>query len=170
MTGVGQPIPSNCQGWGRILLDNALFFPGDARQLWVTDDTTGFPTGSSGETRTFDFTVNSSSVPFKVTLVWTDFPSTPAAAIHLVNDLDLQVVGPGGTFLGNVFSGGQSTTGGSADRRNTVEQVLRLAPTAGSYTVTVRSFTVPNGPQPFALVVTGDVVAVPVELQSFDVQ
>jgi hypothetical protein len=170
MTGVGQPIPSNCQGWGRILLDNALFFPGDARHLWVNDDTTGFPMGSSGETRTFDFTVNSASVPFKVTLVWTDFPSTPAAGIHLVNDIDLQVVGPGGTFLGNVFSGGQSATGGSADRRNTVEQVLRLAPTPGSYTVTVRSFTVPNGPQPFALVVTGDVDAVPVELQSFDVK
>ena len=50
MTGVAQPIPSNCQGWGRILLDNALYFPGDARRLWVKDDTVGFPTGSSGET------------------------------------------------------------------------------------------------------------------------
>ena len=45
--------------------------------------------------------------------MWTDFPSTPAANPHLNNDLDLEVVGPGGTFLGNVFSGGQSTTGGS---------------------------------------------------------
>jgi hypothetical protein len=159
MTGVALPIPSNCQGWGRILLDNALFFPGDARRLWVRDDTTGFPMGSSGETRSFGFTVNSGSVPFKVSLVWTDFPSTPAATPHLNDDLDLEVVGPGGTFLGNVFSGGQSTTGGSPDRRNTVEQVLRLTPTPGSYTVTVRSFNVPNGPQPFALVVTGDVTA-----------
>lgn len=171
MTGVSQPIPSNCQGWGRILLDNALYFPGDARRLWVSDDTTGFPMGSSGETRSYDVTVNGASVPFKVSLVWTDFPSTPAANPHLNDDLDLEVVGPGGTYLGNVFTGGQSTTGGSADRRNTVEQVLRLAPTPGTYTVTVRSFNVPNGPQPFALVVTGDITPpVPVELQRFEVE
>jgi len=159
MTGVTPPIPSNCQGWGRILLDNALYFPGDVRRLWARDDTVGFPLGSSGETRTFGFTVNSASAPFKATLVWTDFPSTPAASPHINDDLDLEVVGPGGTYLGNVFSGGQSTTGGAADRRNGVEQVLRLSPTPGDYTVTVRSFTVPNGPQPFALVVTGDITA-----------
>jgi hypothetical protein len=159
MTGVAQPIPSNCQGWGRILLDNALFFPGDARRLWVKDDTTGFPAGSSGETRTFSFTVASGSVPFKATVVWTDFPSTPAANPHINDDLDLEVAGPGGTFKGNVFSGGQSVTGGTADRRNTAEQVLLLTPTPGTYTVTVRSFTVPNGPQPFAVVVTGDIAA-----------
>ena len=60
---------------------------------------------------------------------------------------------------GNVFSGGDSAAGGSADRRNTLEQVLLAAPAAGAYTVTVRSFNVPNGPQPFALVVAGNVVA-----------
>jgi Subtilase family len=171
MTGVAQPIPSNCQGWGRILLDNGLYFPGDARRLWVSDDSVGFPMGSSGETRSYDFSVNSASVPFKVSLVWTDFPSTPAADPHLNDDLDLEVVGPGGTFLGNVFSGGQSTAGGSPDQRNTVEQVLRLAPAPGPYTVSVRSVSVPDGPQPFALVVTGDITpAVPVELLGLDVE
>ena len=149
-------IPSNCQGWGRVLLDDALHFSGEARGLFVEDDTTGFAQGSSAEVRTFPVTVSSSSEPFKVTLTWTDFPSTPAASTNIVNDLDLEVTGPGGTFLGNVFSGGQSQTGGSADRVNTVEQVLIATPTPGNYTVTVRSFTVPNGPQPFALVVTGD--------------
>ncbi|MCP4661865.1 MAG: S8 family serine peptidase, partial [bacterium] len=117
-------IPANCQGWGRVLLDNVLYFVGDARELWALDEPTGFPLGSSGETRDFAFTVTSSAEPFKVTLVWTDFPSTPAASPNLNNDLDLIVTGPGGTYLGNVFSGGQSTTGGSADRLNTLEQVL----------------------------------------------
>ena len=60
-------------------------------------------------------------------------------------------------WRGNVFSGGNSTTGGTADRKNTLEQVLLATPAAGTYTVTVRSFNVPNGPQPFALVVTGNV-------------
>ncbi len=147
-------IPGNCQGWGRILLDDALFFPGQARRVFVADDP-GFPQGGAGEERTYTFIVRENE-SLKATLVWTDFPSTPAAAINLVNDLDLEVAGPPGTFLGNVFSGGVSQPGGSADRRNTVEQVLLRTPGAGVYTITVRAFNVPVGPQPFALILTGD--------------
>ncbi|MFL6291617.1 MAG: S8 family serine peptidase [Thermoanaerobaculia bacterium] len=152
MTGT-TAIPANCQGWGRVLLENALSFTGQARKLFVKD-TDSFNTGSTNEDRTYNFTV-AAGEPLKVTLAWTDFPSTPAASINLNNDLDLIVTGPGGTWLGNVFSGGSSATGGTADRRNTLEQVLLAAPAAGSYTVTVRSFNVPSGPQPFALVATG---------------
>jgi hypothetical protein len=155
MTGT-TAIPANCQGWGRVLLDNALYFNGQTRKLWVKDNAAAFATGSTSEDRTFTFSV-SSGESFKATLAWTDFPSTPAAGTNLVNDLDLIVAGPGGTtWRGNVFSGGASATGGTADRRNTVEQVLLASPAAGVYTVTVRSFNVPSGPQPFALVVTGN--------------
>ncbi|HEX4952414.1 MAG TPA: S8 family serine peptidase [Thermoanaerobaculia bacterium] len=158
MTGT-TAIPANCQGWGRVLLENALFFTGQSRKLWVEDDGTPFGTGSTNEDRAYPFTVTTSAEPLKVTLAWTDFPSTPAASPHLNNDLDLIVSGPGGTFLGNVFSAGVSATGGTADRRNTLEQVLLASPATGAYTVTVRSFNVPNGPQPFALVVTGGLAA-----------
>jgi hypothetical protein len=155
MTGT-TAIPANCQGWGRVLLDNALYFNGQARKLWVKDDAAAFATGSTNEDRTYTFSVNTGE-SLKVTLAWTDYPSTPAAATNLVNDLDLIVTGPSGTvWRGNVFSGGASTTGGTADRKNTVEQVLLASPAAGVYTVTVRSFNVPNGAQPFALVVTGN--------------
>lgn len=153
MSGEGT-IPNNIQGWGRVLLDNALHLQGDAQKLFIDDNTTGFPNGSSGDTRTYQVSVGAGQ-PFEVTLAWTDYPSTPAASINLVNDIDLEVSGPDGTFLGNVFSGGQSATGGVADRRNNVEQVFRTSPTAGLWTITLRSFTVPQGPQPFALVVTG---------------
>lgn len=159
-SGTGGTIPASCQGWGRVHLDKALAFPGDARQLWVKDNALPFPTGSSNDTRVYSFTVAAGEA-LKATLVWSDYPAAVAAGTHLVNDLDLVVAGPGGTYLGNVFSSGQSTTGGSADRKNTVEQVLLNAPAAGTYTVTVRSFNVPNGPQPFALVVTGAVTALP---------
>ena len=158
MTGTAA-IPGGCQGWGRVLLDDTLHFAGEGRSLFVEDDATGFSQGSTGEDRTFVLNVASSSEPFKVTLTWTDFPSTPAASPHINNDLDLIVTGPGGTRLGNVFSAGASTTGGSADRLNSLEQVLIASPTAGSYTVTVRSFNVPNGPQAFALVASGDLAA-----------
>ncbi len=151
-------IPANCQGWGRILLENALFFTGQTRKLWAKDDAAPFATGSTNEDRTYSFAVTAGE-PLKVTLAWTDFPSTPAASVNLNNDLDLRVTGPTGTlWLGNVFSGGVSAAGGAADRRNTLEQVLLASPAAGTYTVTARSFNVPNGPQPFALVVTGNAV------------
>jgi subtilisin family serine protease len=157
MTGT-TAIPANCQGWGRVLLEDALFFTGQPRKLWVKDNAAPFAAGTGGSDRTFSFVVTAGE-PFKATLAWTDFPSTPAASPNLNNDLDLIVTGPTGTvWRGNVFAGGVSTTGGAADRRNTLEQVLLAAPAAGTYTVTVRSFNVPSGPQPFALVVTGNAV------------
>ncbi len=159
MTSVGQAIPSNCQGWGRLLLDNVLTLGMETRQLWIEDDTVGFPQGGAGQELSYGFTVHSDQEPLKVTLTWTDFPASLAANPQLVNDLDLELTGPGGTFLGNVFAGGVSITGGGADRINSVEQVLLAAPAAGEYTVTVRAFNIPNGPQPFALVTTGDLSA-----------
>jgi hypothetical protein len=156
MTGTGTgPVPNNCQGWGRVLLDNALFFTGQTRTLFVADDA-GFAQGAAGQTRTFTLQVAAGQA-LRVTLAWTDFPSTPAASVNLNNDLDLVVSGPSGTFLGNVFAASQSTTGGTADRRNNVEQVTLNAPAAGTYTVTVRAFNVPSSAQPFALVASGGV-------------
>jgi hypothetical protein len=154
MTGTGTgPVPNNCQGWGRVLLDDTLFFAGQARALFVADDA-GFAQGAAGQTKTFTVQVAAGQA-LRATLAWTDFPSTPAASINLNNDLDLTVSGPSGTFLGNVFSGSQSVTGGAADRRNNVEQVTLNAPVAGTYTITVRAFNVPSSAQPFALVVSG---------------
>jgi len=156
MTGLGTgPVPDACQGWGRVLLDDTLYFTGQARKL-IADDNAGFPQGGAGQAKAFAVQVTAGQ-PLRVTLAWTDFPSTPAASVNLNNDLDLEVTGPSGTFLGNVFAAGESTTGGTADRRNNVEQVSLAAPADGSYTITVRAFNVPSSAQPFALVVTGGV-------------
>ncbi len=139
------PIPNVHEGWGRINLDAAT----DGTIAFV-DEATGLSTGGSQV-----FNVTSTGGPLKVTLVWSDFASTEAASINLVNDLDLTVSGPSGTFRGNVFSGGWSTTGGTADRRNNVENVYIQSPAAGIYTVTVNAFNIPNGPQKFALAIDG---------------
>jgi hypothetical protein len=125
----------------------------------VKDDAPPFPVGTTGRNKVYHFTVGAGE-PFKVTVAWTDFPSTPAAMPHLNNDHDLIVTGPGGVYHGNVFAAGQSTTGGTPDRRNTLEQVLLPAPTPGTYEVRVAGFNVPNGPQPLAIVVTGNVTQV----------
>jgi hypothetical protein len=161
-------IPSNEQGWGRVRLDKALLFAPPLRRLYVNDHTTGIAAGATAP-YTHTFIGVGGAEPFKVTLTWTDYPATPDspptsptignpaswAAPRLVNDLDLVVTGPSGTFRGNVFSGGVSTTGGSADRRNNIEQVLITAPAPGAYTVTVTPFNVVQGGQQFALVATG---------------
>ena len=139
------PIPNNNEGWGRVNLDGAT----DGTIQYV-DEGTGLSTGGNAT-----FQVTTTGGPLKVTVVWTDYPSTDTATVNLVNDLDLTVSGPSGTFRGNVFSGGWSATGGSADRRNNVENVYIHTPSAGTYTITVNGYNIPNGPQKFALAVDG---------------
>ncbi|MDQ2691676.1 MAG: S8 family serine peptidase [Chloroflexota bacterium] len=142
------PIPNVHEGWGLINLNGAT----DGTIKFV-EEGTGLSTGGSQT-----FNVSSTGGPLKVTLVWSDYPSTETASVNLVNDLDLTVTGPSGTFRGNVFSGGWSASGGSADRRNNVENVYLQNAAAGTYTVTVNAFNIPNGPQRFALVVDGGTI------------
>jgi serine protease AprX len=147
------PIPNVHEGWGRINLAEAT----DGTQQYV-DNTAGLSTGGSAS---YQYNVSAAGA-FKVTLVWSDYPSTETAAVNLVNDLDLTVTSPtGAVYRGNVFGGGWSQTGGSADRTNNVENVYVQAGGAGAWTVQVSGFNVPNGPQPFALVVNGGFGAAP---------
>lgn len=154
-------FPSDAEGWGRILADNALFFTGDTRQLVVEDiwNATGLSTGQASASGA---TVASSSEPLKITLVWTEPPASPGAHMVQVNNLDLEVIAPDGSiYLGNVFAGGQSITGGVADDRNNVEQVLIPAPLIGDWTIRVRGRAINVDAQGYALVVTGDVTTAP---------
>ncbi|MCS7131387.1 MAG: S8 family serine peptidase, partial [Hadesarchaea archaeon] len=159
--------PNGDQGWGRINLNNSLYFKGDAKRMWVVDDARGVATG---QTRVYQIQVSDNTQPLKFTLAWTDYPGSPAASVQLVNDLNLKVTDPdGNVYLGNVFTSynpGYSTTGGAPDNRNVEETVLLLPdnnkfPT-GTYVVEVVGHNVPNGEagtnaQPFALVVTGGI-------------
>lgn len=134
-------------GWGRVDVSGSLFstpfrYVNEERAL------------QTEELQTYTYNVNPGK-PLKVTLVWTDYPASPAAAKALVNDLDLIVRGPDGReLLGNHM------LGATPDRANNVEQVQIAAPVAGSYSVTVRAQNVPQGPQRFALVVSGNVEGV----------
>ncbi len=150
-----QDIPNSNEGWGRALLDDVLYFDGDARELKVEDYAAGV---SQGGQESFAFSVDDGTIPVEIALVWTDYPATSGAGIAIQNNLDLEVDCPGGvTFKGNVFSGGESAGGGTADARNVEEVVLLKSPPTGAYTVRVKGTTVPHAPQPFALVVTGGI-------------
>ncbi len=145
------------EGWGRILVGDALYFTGETRRLVVHDvwNASGLNTG---QTDSRYVTVPSAAAAIKITLVWTEPPAALLAAFTPINNLDLRVTDPNGlVYRGNVFSGLESATGGSADAVNNVEQVHRLAPVAGCWQIEVVGTAVNEGPQGYALVVTGDV-------------
>jgi hypothetical protein len=145
-------IPNNNEGWGRILVDRSLYFEGDTRELIAEMVTPGLNTGGSWS---YPFAVDGNE-PLVVTLVWTDYPGTSGSGVAIINDLDLVVTSPAGTqYRGNVFSGGFSTTGGSADRRNVEECVRVASPALGAWSIAVTGYNVPHGPQPFAVAVNG---------------
>jgi hypothetical protein len=152
----GYTVPDNNIGWGRIDDENVCYFAGDQRRLALVDNTEGLLTGEYVEYQVY---VAGNTIPLKASLVWTDYPGTPAAAIELVNDLNLTATDGVSTYTGNVYSGGQSITGGSADDRNVEECVRRNTPTVGLWTFRVRAQNVPIGPQKFALVITGDLAS-----------
>jgi Subtilase family len=144
------PVPSHEQGWGFPVLDDVLYFPGDARGLRVVD--VPLEAGlAQGETSTARIQVRAGS-PLKVVLVWTDPPGTPRGANdttpQLVNDLDLRVTASAATHFGN---------GAAPDRLNNVEVVSLAAPAAGVYDISVTANTLRFGAkQSYALVVVGD--------------
>ncbi|MCK4757710.1 MAG: S8 family serine peptidase, partial [Thermoplasmata archaeon] len=156
-------VPNMDEGWGRVHLENSLYFQGDAKVVRYIDYGMNMPGTTkgaglcTGDSIEYKFNVTGAASPFRVSLVWSDYKGDPAASIMLVNDLDLTVEAPGGsTYKGNVFSGGDSQTGGSHDVLNNIECVYFSSPTAGEYTITINASNIPIGPQDFALVVSGD--------------
>ncbi|MFL6216196.1 MAG: S8 family serine peptidase [Blastocatellia bacterium] len=131
-TGAGGNLPSNNQGMGRMDLGRA--FDGTARIL--VDQTQVL--GATGQTYQATGNVADTTKPFRVTLAWTDAPG-PTTGAPWVNNLDLEVTVGGVTYKGNVFSGANSISGGTADGKNNVESVFLPAGTSGSFTITVKA-------------------------------
>jgi len=149
----GYTVPDNNVGWGRLDLDSSLYFAGDSSMLWVMDETLGLQTGDSAV-----YTVNVASPgrPLRVAMCYSDYPGTARASKIIVNDISLTTINPTGTeYKGNVWSGGQSQTGGNYDTLNVEECTRNNAPAIGTWTIKVKARNVPNGPQPYALAVIG---------------
>jgi subtilisin family serine protease len=154
---IGGAPPDFGQGWGKILLSNALYLAGNerTRELWVEDnynDSHANDGLATGQTWTEQMAVNS-SLPLKIILTWNDWPGA-----GLVNDLNLVVTAPNGTvYRGNQMVNGGSVASNKADSTNTVEAVMLNDPARGLYTVNVTAFRVGNGDrQRYALAATGD--------------
>lgn len=136
------PRPNPVEGWGRLDVARAVA-PLPPLALDYVDERAG---ATTGQMQSYTFQVVDNSVPLRVMLVWSDYPSDPSVQKNLVNDLDLTIHAPDAQmFAGN----------GSPDRTNNVEAVTVETPLLGEYTVKVSAFAVPQGPQPYAIVVLG---------------
>ncbi|MFE8599426.1 S8 family serine peptidase [Archangium violaceum] len=131
-TGANDSLYSNNQGTG--LMDLGMAFDSVPRMLDDQNPDNLFT--ATGQTRTFSGAISDSTKPFRVTLAWTDAPGSTTGSAWK-NNLDLTVTVGENTYKGNVFTGANSVTGGTADGSNNVESVFLPAGSEGSYTVTV---------------------------------
>ncbi len=154
--------PNDYQGWGEPNLSEVLDFGLGTRHLIAQDvpSAAGFTSGGDSND-VWAFNVNGSGDGLKVSLAWTDEPGSTGSGKKLINDLHLLVTSPGGTvYRGNVINGstGLSTSGGTADTLNNLENVILSAPATGAWTATIDpgsgNYSVPQG---YALVITGNV-------------
>jgi len=157
LNGHSMDYPNCDQGWGIVDLDNSLEFNGDSRKLWVDDNTCGLITGMEREYKL----VANAGEPLEISLVWTDYPGIMATQGTLVNDLDLTVVDPlNNVYLGNNYGStsreSDPVNPAGYDHTNPLECALIDSPISGEWTIRVSAANIPLGPQPYALVITGN--------------
>ncbi len=156
---LGNPGPDFSYGFGALdlyrslqMIDNGHFFTASM---------------FNGGTQTANITIPANTGQVKIMLYWNDVPASPAAAVALVNDLDLTVTDPSfGQHLPLVLDPTPANVNNNAteqaDHLNNAEQVVITNPPAGTYTINVKGFNIPQGPQQY--VVAYDVVPVNIHL------
>jgi len=146
------PIPNRDEGWGMVNLPALMDAPSS---FTVEDQNSLLTTGSVDE---FMIQYEDDSEPLKISLTWTDKEASAGETYVLKNDLDLEVVSPGGdVYRGNAFSGGWTqpnqdtmsdfdTAGDGWDDVNNVENVY-IHPgqlESGTYTVRIIGANIPE--------------------------
>ncbi len=147
---LGNSGPDYRYGYGRINIRRAYE---SIQNNWYLYDSL-----DQGNTKTYTITVPQGLREVRIMLYWHDIPAQQNASRALVNDLDMVVTEPGGqSYQPWVLnptpnsSALNSTAVRARDSLNNMEQVTLLLPTAGTYTVTVNGFNVPQGPQDYHL-------------------
>ena len=131
--GAGETAPNIHEGWGLVDLRSAV------NSTWIDGDSV-----QTSEERGWSFIIPPASPDLRVALSWTDPASTPVASTNLVNDLDLAVKDPSGTWT---------------NLSNNLDNLRALSfssPAQGSWEVHVLGTSIPTGPQHFALALNID--------------
>ena len=126
--GAGETAPNNHEGWGLVDLRNAL------NATFIENESV-----STSGNRGWSFNIPNSAPDLNIVLSWTDPESTTVASTNLVNDLDLAVKDPSGTWT---------------ELSNNLDNLRGLKfsnPAQGTWEVHVNGTNVPRGPQFFAL-------------------
>jgi hypothetical protein len=127
------------QGWGMADVKNLYDMAAAANWNFpVLIDESAVVTPLEVHTYTVDF---DGTKPLKATLVYADPPCVPGTSPHRINDLTLKVTAPDSVtiYWGNngLDVGVWSTSGGSANTIDTVENVFIETPTQGTWTIQV---------------------------------
>ena len=135
-SGTTSDLTRTHQGWGR---PSARVARERAAGSLVVDHGTPLQLNQAA---TYSFNIGINLGDLKVTMVYPDPPGTTSSTLHRINDLNLKVTSPTGTiYWGNngLSAGNWSTSGGTANTRDTVENVFVQNPEAGTWTIEVRA-------------------------------
>lgn len=138
----GGPRPNNVEGWGQIDVEGTLFPAAPVSVAYFEG-----PALATGETNLHLVNLGGTNA-LRVTLCWSDFPGSPGSSKSLVNDLDLRVIAPDGTTNFHRLQA-------APDHTNNVEGIDFTTTAPGLHRIEVSGFSVPEGPQPYALVLRG---------------
>lgn len=100
---------------------------------------------TQGATQTYQISVLSGETSLKVCMSYLDPQGNPAATLARVNNLNLRVISPFGvSYWGNNGLGASNTSssGGSANNIDTVENVFLNNPVAGTWTIEITAPTI----------------------------
>ncbi|MEO6489004.1 MAG: S8 family serine peptidase [Ferruginibacter sp.] len=143
---LGNPGPDYTFGFGML----------NARKAAETMEANRYFTNSIVTTQSdpYNIVVPSGARRLKVLLTWADQPAAVNAGTALVNDLDLMVTAPSATVhLPMILNPALPLSDAleAADHLNNIEQVIINNPAAGSYSINVNGFAIPQGPQVYFL-------------------
>lgn len=133
-SGATHDLARTRQGWGHV--DVRQMYDRRAQML-IVDESVVL---ANLQTSTHAFTVPAGTPELKVTMVYRDPPGTTSSTLHRINNLDLRVTAPDATvYWGNngLLAGNYSTSGGSANAVDTVENVFVQNPAAGTWSIEV---------------------------------
>ncbi|HSE98167.1 MAG TPA: S8 family serine peptidase, partial [Blastocatellia bacterium] len=130
--GAGGNLPHPVQGWGLLNIGRAF----DSASKILIDQSHTF--SDSGQEFVITGEIRDTSLPFRVTLAWSDAPGFSAFA-PWVNNLDLEVIINGRVYAGNNFKGQESQPGGEPNTKDNLESVWLPAGTAGTFAIRIRA-------------------------------
>lgn len=148
---LGNPGPDYIHGYGRVNARRAVEVLEKNQYLSNTVTNT--------QNRTHNITVPAGTGKLFVMVYWSDYEASPGVSKALVNDIDMTVTAPTSTvYMPWVLNPTPNATALNSnatrkvDTLNNAEQVTIDNPAAGTYTITVKGTSIPQGPQKYYVI------------------